>query len=110
MVQNNKIKCGYDVEAEYRVTEIEKFLQQSNYLTEKELHSTLIHPSCPLLRMSCSFLTNLVSFRLYFYFAIITIFDSCFSICDPDHEEGDIEAGMQPRSDGVTKRLSCREG
>ena len=47
------IKCSYDVEAEYRVTEIEKFLQQSNYLTEKELHSTLIHPSCPLLRSSC---------------------------------------------------------
>ena len=53
---------------------------------------------------------NLVCFRVYFFLAIITIFASCFSICDHDQEEGDIEAGIQPRSDGVTKRLSCREG
>ena len=55
---------------------------------------------------------NLVCFRVYFFLAIITIFASCFSICDHDQEEGDIEAEMQPRSrsDGVTKRLSCREG
>ena len=106
-----KTKYGYAVEvsplpqAEYRVTEIEKFVKQSK---EKELQS-----SRPLLRSSCfsctSFLTYLVSFRLYFYFTIIIIFDSCFSICDNDHEEGDIEAGIKLRSDGVTKSVSYRE-